>query len=136
MIDHLILIPLNLAYLRTTDYILVIATLIQFIEIVLRKINLLLYRFIGIFLPLIITNCTLLSILLLHFNANHTFLQSIFYSCSSALSFTVVMFLFSSMHERIMLANVPRPFKGESITLITAGLMAMTFMGFNGLVKI
>ena len=130
LVNHLILLPLDLVYLRTLAYILVIAVTVQFTEMVVRKTSPALYRLLGIFLPLITTNCAVLSV-----NLNHTFLQAALYGFSASLGFSLVMVLFAGMRERLVLANVPAPFKGSSIALITAGLMALAFMGFTGLVK-
>ncbi|WP_312180352.1 electron transport complex subunit RsxA [Pantoea sp. CTOTU46764] len=135
LVNHLILVPLDLVYLRTLAYILVIAVVVQFTEMVVRKTSPSLYRLLGIFLPLITTNCAVLGVPLLSVNLNHTFLQAGLYGFSASLGFSLVMVLFAGMRERLVLANVPAPFKGNSIALITAGLMALAFMGFTGLVK-
>ncbi|WP_058909936.1 electron transport complex subunit RsxA [Entomohabitans teleogrylli] len=135
IIDHLILVPLSLTYLRTMAFILVIAVVVQFTEMVVRKTSPALYRLLGIFLPLITTNCAVLGVALLSINLNHTFLQSALYGFSAAVGFSLVMVLFASIRERLAAANVPAPFRGNSIALITAGLMSLAFMGFSGLVK-
>lgn len=135
LVNNLILVPLDLIYLRTTVYILVIAVVVQFTELLVRKTSPVIYRLLGIFLPLITTNCAVLGVPLLSVNLNHNFLQAAFYGFSTSLGFSFVMVLFTGMRERLMLANVPTPFKGNSIALITAGLMSLAFMGFNGLVK-
>jgi electron transport complex protein RnfA len=135
LVNHLILVPLDLVYLRTLAYILVIAVVVQFTEMVVRKTSPSLYRLLGIFLPLITTNCAVLGVPLLSVNLNHTFLQAGLYGFSASIGFSLVMVLFAGMRERLVLANVPAPFKGNSIALITAGLMALAFMGFTGLVK-
>lgn len=135
LVNHLILVPLDLVYLRTLAYILVIAVVVQFTEMVVRKTSPSLYRLLGIFLPLITTNCAVLGVPLLSVNLNHTFLQAATFGFSASLGFSLVMVLFAGMRERLVLANVPAPFKGNSIALITAGLMALAFMGFTGLVK-
>lgn len=135
LIDHLILVPLSLVYLRTMTFILVIAVVVQFTEMVVRKTSPALYRLLGIFLPLITTNCAVLGVALLSINLNHTFLQSALYGFSAAVGFSLVMVLFASLRERLAVADVPAPFKGNAIALITAGLMSLAFMGFSGLVK-
>ncbi|MBK4716482.1 MULTISPECIES: electron transport complex subunit RsxA [Tenebrionibacter/Tenebrionicola group] len=135
LIDHLILVPLSLVYLRTMSFILVIAVVVQFTEMVVRKTSPALYRLLGIFLPLITTNCAVLGVALLSINFNHTFLQSALYGFSAAVGFSLVMVLFASIRERLVVADVPAPFKGNAIALITAGLMSLAFMGFSGLVK-
>lgn len=135
LMDTLILIPLDLFYLRTLSFILVIAVIVQFTEMVVRKTSPTLYRLLGIFLPLITTNCAVLGVALLNINQSHTFLQSAVYGFGAAVGFSLVMVLFAAIRERLAVANVPAPFKGSSIGLITAGLMSLAFMGFTGLVK-
>lgn len=135
LIDHLLLVPLDLIYLRTMAFILVIAVVVQFTEMVVRKTSPALYRLLGIFLPLITTNCAVLGVALLSINLNHRFLESVLYGFSAAVGFSLVMVLFASIRERLAVADVPTPFKGNAIALITAGLMSLAFMGFSGLVK-
>ena len=130
LIDTWILIPLNLIYLRTLAFILVIAVVVQFTEMVVRKTSPVLYRLLGIFLPLITTNCAVLGVALLNINLGHNFLQSALYG------FSLVMVLFAAIRERLAVADVPAPFRGNAIALITAGLMSLAFMGFSGLVKL
>ncbi|CAJ0991753.1 electron transport complex subunit RsxA [Pantoea sp. Nvir] len=133
LMNHLILIPLDLVYLRPMSYILVISMVVQLTEIVVRKTHSSLYRMLGIFLPLITTNCAVLGVPLLSANLHHTFLQEVIYGFSASLGFLFVTVLFAGIRERLVLANVPAPFKGSSIALVTAGLMALAFMGFTGL---
>lgn len=135
LINHGILLPLDLVYLRTLAYIFVIAVSVQFTEMVVRKTSPELYRLLGIFLPLITTNCAVLAIPLLSVGLHHTFLQAALYGFSAALGFSFVMIIFASMRERLVLSDAPSVFKGAPINLITAGLMALAFMGFTGLVK-
>ncbi|HDK7228239.1 TPA: electron transport complex subunit RsxA [Cronobacter sakazakii] len=135
IIDHLILVPLELVYLRTMAFILVIAVVVQFTEMVVRKTSPALYRLLGIYLPLITTNCAVLGVALLSINLNHTFMQSALYGFSAAVGFSLVMVLFAAIRERLVVANVPLPFRGNAIALVTAGLMSLAFMGFSGLVK-
>ncbi|ELQ6224276.1 electron transport complex subunit RsxA [Cronobacter turicensis] len=135
IIDHLILVPLELVYLRTMAFILVIAVVVQFTEMVVRKTSPALYRLLGIYLPLITTNCAVLGVALLSINLNHTFLQSALYGFSAAVGFSLVMVLFAAIRERLVVADVPLPFRGNAIALVTAGLMSLAFMGFSGLVK-
>ncbi|NUU67824.1 electron transport complex subunit RsxA [Enterobacteriaceae bacterium BIT-l23] len=135
LINTFVLVPLDLLYLRTMSFILVIAVVVQFTEMVVRKTSPALYRLLGIFLPLITTNCAVLGVALLSINLNHSFLQSALYGFSAAVGFSLVMVLFASIRERLAVANVPLPFKGNAIALITAGLMSLAFMGFSGLVK-
>lgn len=136
IIDNLVLMPLDLLYLRTMTFILVIAVVVQFTEMVIHKTSPLLHQLLGIFLPLITTNCAVLGVALLNINAGHHFLQSALYGFSAAAGFSLVMVLFAAMRERLALADVPAPFKGSAIALITAGLMSLAFMGFSGLVRL
>jgi Na+-translocating ferredoxin:NAD+ oxidoreductase subunit A len=129
--------PLDLEYLQTISFILVIAVTVQLTEMIVKKSSPILYRVLGIFLPLITTNCAVLGVALLNVRKEDpTFINSIFYGFGAAVGFSLVLVLFAGMRERILVADVPEPFKGPSIGLITAGLMALAFMGFSGLVKI
>ena len=133
--DRYLLVPLDLEYLRTITFIVVIAFVVQFTELVVHKTSPLLYQVLGIFLPLITTNCAVLGVALLNVQAQHGFMQSALYGFGAAVGFSLVLGLFSTLRERIDAADVPRPFKGNAIALVTAGLMSMAFMGFSGLVK-
>lgn len=133
--NQYLLIPLELEYLRTITFIVVIAFVVQFTEMVVHKTSPLLYQVLGIFLPLITTNCAVLGVALLNVQTQHGFLQSALYGFGAAVGFSLVLTLFSTLRERIDVADVPLPFKGNSIALVTAGLMSMAFMGFSGLVK-
>jgi electron transport complex protein RnfA len=133
--DHLILIPFDLKYLQTIVFILVIACVVQFIEIVLKKMNRELYQLLGIYLPLITTNCIVLGLSLLNSNLKHNFAESVLYGFGAGLGFLFVMILFSTMREKIEEADVPKPFRGAAIAMLTAGIMSMAFMGFAGLIK-
>ncbi|AXV64899.1 MULTISPECIES: electron transport complex subunit RsxA [Pseudoalteromonas] len=135
LVNHYILIPLDIAFLRTMSFILVIAVVVQFTEMVVRKTSPTLYRLLGIFLPLITTNCAVLGVALLNIKEDHSFLQSAVYGFGAAVGFSMVLILFAALRERLAVADVPSPFKGASIAMITAGLMSMAFMGFTGLVK-
>ncbi len=135
LIDHYLLKPFDLIYLRTLSFILVIAVVVQFTEMVIHKTSPLLYQVLGIFLPLITTNCAVLGVALLNVNENHDFMSSLIYGFGAALGFSLVLILFAGMRERISVAEVPVVFKGPAIALITAGLMSLAFMGFSGLVK-
>jgi len=136
LVYKFILLPLNLEYLQLIAFILVIAAVVQFTEMVVHKTSPLLYQVLGIFLPLITTNCAVLGVALLNTQKQHNFLESAFYGFGAAVGFSLVMILFASLRERIAVADVPKPFKGAAISLITAGLMSMAFMGFSGLIKI
>jgi len=131
-----LLLPLGLEYLQTITFILVIAVVVQFTEIVVRKTSPLLYRVLGIFLPLITTNCAVLGVALLNIKKQNGFVESIMYGFGAAIGFSLVLVLFSAMRERIAVADVPTPFKGSAIGMITAGLMSLAFLGFTGLVNI
>ena len=135
LMDTFILIPLDILYLRTLSFILVIAVVVQFTEMVVHKTSPALYRLLGIFLPLITTNCAVLGVALLNINLSHNFLQSAVYGFGAAAGFSLVMVLFAAIRERLATADVPAPFRGASIGLVTAGLMSLAFMGFSGLVK-
>ena len=128
--------PMGLEYLSTLSFILVIATVVQLTEMVMRKTSPLLYRILGIFLPLITSNCAVLGVALLNMQEHHNLLQSALYGFGAATGFGLVLVLFSAMRERIAHADVPLHFKGAPIGLITAGLMALAFMGFTGLAKL
>lgn len=128
--------PLGLEYLKTITFILVIAVVVQFTEMVVRKTSPLLYRVLGIFLPLITTNCAVLGVALLNIKKQNDFMESVLYGFGAALGFSLVLVLFSAMRERIAVADVPSPFKGSAIGMITAGLMSLAFLGFTGLVNI
>ena len=129
-----ILIPLNLTYLKTISFILVIAAEVQFAKMFIEKTSPLLYRVLGVFLPLITSNCAVLGVALQNTNKTHTFLESALYGFGAAMGFSLVLVLFSAMRERLAVADVPENFKGAAIGMITAGLMALAFMGFAGLV--
>jgi len=136
LINHFILKPFDLEYLQILSFILAIAVVVQFTEMVIQKTSPMLYRLLGIFLPLITTNCAVLGVALLNVNKEHNFIESIVYGFGAALGFSLVLILFAAIRERIAVADVPQPFQGAAINLITAGLMSLAFMGFTGLVKL
>jgi electron transport complex, RnfABCDGE type, A subunit len=133
--NEYLLAPLGIEYLRTIAFILVIAVVVQFTEMVVHKTSPVLYQVLGIFLPLITTNCAVLGVALLNTQAQHSFLESAVYGFGAAVGFSLVLVLFAAMRERITVSDVPAVFRGPAIALITAGLMSMAFMGFSGLVK-
>ncbi|MCH1921537.1 electron transport complex subunit RsxA [Shewanella sp. A3A] len=135
LVNQYLLLPFDLTYLRTMSFILVIAVVVQFTEMVVQKTSASLYRALGIYLPLITTNCAVLGVALLNINEQHNLLQSAVYGFGAAVGFSLVLILFSAMRERLAAADVPTPFKGGAIAMITAGLMSLAFMGFAGLVK-
>lgn len=132
-----ILSPLGVEYLRTISFILVIAVTVQFTEMVVKKTSPLLYRVLGIFLPLITSNCAVLGVALLTVKKGiDSFFDALLYGFGAAVGFSLVLVLFAAMRERVAVADVPEAFKGASISMITAGLMSLAFMGFSGLIKI
>lgn len=136
LVNHYLLLPLDLMALQTLSFILVIAVVVQFTEMVVHKTSPTLYRLLGIFLPLITTNCAVLGVALLNINEQHNFIESIIYGFGAALGFSLVLILFSALRERLAAADVPLPFKGAAVGMITAGLMSLAFMGFSGLVTL
>lgn len=135
VIDSYILVPFGIEYLRTISFILVIAAIVGFTEMAIRKTSPLLHNVLGIYLPLITSNCAVLGIALLNVQQSNSFMSSALYGFGASLGFTLVLVLFAGIRERLDVADVPSPFKGSSIALITAGLMALAFMGFTGLVR-
>ena len=135
LVNTYILAPLGLEYLTTMAFILVIAVVVQFTEMIVHKTSANLYRLLGIFLPLITTNCAVLGVALLNIREDHNFFESIVYGFGASAGFSLVLIMFSAMREKLANADVPFPFKGSAIAMITAGLMSLAFMGFSGLVK-
>ena len=135
LIDHFLLAPYHLEYLRTLSFIVVIAGIVQFTEMVVQKTSPLLHQVLGIYLPLITTNCAVLGIPLLNVQEKHNFAQSLVFGFGGAVGFSLVLVLFAAIRERLDGADVPGIFKGSAIAMITAGLMSLSFMGFSGLVK-
>ncbi|HAD09792.1 MAG TPA: electron transport complex subunit RsxA [Porticoccaceae bacterium] len=129
-----ILTPLGLTYLKTIAFILVIAVVVQFTKMFIEKASPLLYRVLGVFLPLITTNCAVLGVALQNTAKARTFMESSLYGFGAALGFSLVLILFAAMRERLAVADVPVPFQGAAIGMITAGLASLAFMGFAGLV--
>ena len=134
LINTYLLIPLELEYLRTIAFIVTIAAVVGFTELVVNKSSPVMHQSLGVFLPLITTNCAVLGVALLNVGASNSFLQSAVYGFGAAVGFSFVLVLFSGIRERIESADVPKIFQGVPIALITAGLMSMAFMGFIGLV--
>ena len=135
LLERYVLIPLDIQFLRILTFILVIAALVQFTEMFVRKASPTLYQVLGIYLPLITTNCAVLGVALLNAQAAHDALESLCYGLGAALGFTLVLVLFAGLRERLETADVPAPFRGNAIGLITAGIVAVAFMGFAGLVR-
>ncbi len=136
LLNRYLLQPFELEYLSTLGFILAIAVTVQFTELVIRKTSPLLYRILGIFLPLITSNCIVLGVALLNVQEQHNLLESALYGFGAATGFGLVLVMFSAMRERLAFADVPLHFRGAPIGLITAGLMALAFMGFTGLAKL
>lgn len=134
LLEHYVLVPLGIGFLRILAYIVVIAAVVQFIEIVIRKILPALYKALGIYLPLITTNCAVLGIPLISQREGHSLLQAGLFGFGSALGFSLIMAMFAGIRERLVLAQVPKLFVGPPIAFITAGMLALTFMGFGGLI--
>ena len=136
VVNTLFLTPFDLEYLQTISFILVIAVVVQFTEIMVRAISPLLHQVLGIYLPLITTNCAVLGVALLNVQQDHTLIESILFGFGAAVGFSLVLILFAAIRERLVAADVPVPFQGASISLVTAGLMSLAFMGFSGLIRI
>ncbi|MCF8200334.1 MAG: electron transport complex subunit RsxA [Sulfuritalea sp.] len=135
VIDRLLLMPNQLEYLRTLSFIVTIAAIVQLTELVIQKTSPLLHQVLGIYLPLITTNCAVLGIPLLNVSLRHNFLESLLFGFGSAIGFTLALILFAGIRERLEAADVPVHFRGTAIAMITAGLMSLAFMGFAGLDK-
>jgi len=132
-LEHFVLAPLGIGFLRILTFILVIAAVVQFTEMVIKRLSPALYQVLGIFLPLITTNCAVLGVALLNVQEKHGFLQSLLYGFGSALGFTLVMVIFAGLRERLALMQVPTLFEGAPISFVVAGLLSLAFMGFSGL---
>ena len=133
VVNKYILIPLDLAYMQTVAFILVIASLVQFIEMFLQKAMPSLYTALGVYLPLITTNCAVLGVVLLNVQNGYNFIESVVYGITGGLGFLLAIVLFASIRERLVFADYPKNWEGFPIALVTAGLMALAFMGFSGL---
>ncbi len=133
VVNAWLLVPFNLQYMQTVVYILVIAALVQFVEMFLQKAVPSLYQALGIYLPLITTNCAVLGVALLNTQYNYNFIESVVYGITGGIGFTVAILLFASVRERLEFAECPKAFDGFPIALVTAGLIALAFMGFSGL---
>lgn len=132
-VNNYVLMPLGLGYMQTVAFILVIASLVQFIEMFLQKSMPSLYTALGVYLPLITTNCAVLGVVLLNVQSNYNFIESVVYDITGGLGFLLAIVLFASIRERLVFADYPKAFEGFPIALVTAGLMALAFMGFSGL---
>jgi electron transport complex protein RnfA len=136
LVYNYILIPLNITFMQTITFILIIAGLVQIVEIVLKKISVPLYQALGIYLPLITTNCAVLGIAILSVQKNYDVLTSVIYASSTAIGFTLAIVLMAGLREQMDLSDYPKGMKGFPISFVTAGLLSLAFMGFSGLIKI
>ena len=135
LLHEYLLVPLELGYLRTISFILVIAVSVQFTEIMVRRLSPLLDQVLGIFIPLIATNCAVLGVALLNVQQAKGFVQSVFFGFGAATGFALVIVLFAAIRERLDAADIPLPFRGMAIALMTAGMMSLAFMGFSGMAR-
>jgi electron transport complex protein RnfA len=135
LLHQYLLVPLDLEYLRTISFILVIAASVQFTEIMVRRLSPLLDQVLGIFIPLIATNCAVLGVALLNVQQAKGFVQSVFFGFGASLGFALVLVLFGAIRERLDASDIPRPFRGTAIALMTAGIMSLAFMGFSGMAR-
>jgi electron transport complex protein RnfA len=133
VVQYAILDPLNLGYLQTIVFILVIATLVQLVEMIIHKMSPSLYQALGVFLPLITTNCAVLGVALLNIQYGYNFIETVFHGIGAALGFTLAIVLFAGIRERLEVSSVPKALEGFPIALLTAGLMAIAFLGFSGM---
>ena len=136
LLHEYVLEPLDLGYLRTIAFILVIAASVQFTEIMVRRLSPLLDQVLGIYIPLIATNCAVLGVALLNVQQSTGFVQSVFYGLGAAGGFALVLVMFAAIRERLEAADIPAPFRGTAIALITAGMMSLAFMGFSGMARL
>jgi len=135
MIYTFLLVPFHIEFMQTISFILVIASLVQMVEIILKKVSPALYQALGIFLPLITTNCAVLGIALLAITKNYNLVESVVYASATAAGFTLALVLMAGIREQLQLMKIPKGMQGAPLSLIIAGLLAMAFMGFSGIVK-
>ncbi len=136
LIYHLILVPYHVEYLEYVSFILVVAALVQFVEMVIKKVSQPLYRALGIFLPLITTNCAILGLALFIVLKDYSFVESLFFGVGAGTGFTLAISIMAGIREELDLADIPKSFRGAPITLIVAGLLALAFMGFAGMITV
>lgn len=135
LVHRWVLEPFDLGYLRTLSFILVIAASVQFTETMVRRLSPLLHQVLGIYIPLIATNCAVLGVALLNVQEAHTFVESVVFGLGASLGFALVLVLFASVREKLVAADIPAPFRGTAIALMTAGIMSLAFMGFSGMAR-
>jgi electron transport complex protein RnfA len=133
VVQHYLLDPYGLGYLQTIAFILIIASLVQFVEMAVQKTSPNLYKALGVFLPLITTNCAVLGVDILNIQEKYNFIETVVNGMAAAIGFTMALILLAGIRERLEYADVPRPFQGVAIAFVTAGLLAMAFMGFSGM---
>jgi electron transport complex protein RnfA len=136
LINHFLLIPYNLPYLEYVSFILVIASLVQLVEMFIQRVSPALYETLGIFLPLITTNCAILGLALFASLRNYSFLETLSFGIGAGVGFTLAIVIMAGIREELEFADIPKPFKGAGITLLIAGILAMAFMGFAGLLSV
>jgi electron transport complex protein RnfA len=135
LLHEYLLVPLDLEYLRTISFILVIAASVQFTEIMVRRLSPLLNEVLGIYIPLIATNCAVLGVALLNVQEAKGFAQSVFFGFGASMGFALVLVMFAAVREKLISADIPLPFRGTAIALVTAGIMSLAFMGFSGMAR-
>ena len=135
LVHRFVLEPFDIGYLRTLSFILVIAASVQFTETMVRRLSPLLHQVLGIYIPLIATNCAVLGVALLNVQEAHTFVESVVFGLGAALGVALVLVLFASVREKLVVADIPAPFRGTAIALLTAGIMSLAFMGFSGMAR-
>lgn len=135
LLHRYVLAPLDIEYLRTLGFILVIAASVQFTEMMVRRLSPLLHEVLGIYIPLIATNCAVLGVALLNVQEAHGFVESVVFGFGASLGFALVLVLFASIREKLVAADIPAPFRGTAIALMTAGFMSLAFMGFSGMAR-
>lgn len=135
LLHQYVLVPLDIEYLRTISFILVIAASVQFTEMMVRRLSPLLHQVLGIYIPLIATNCAVLGVALLNVQEAHGFVESVIFGFGASVGFALVLVLFASIREKLAAADIPAPFRGTAIALMTAGFMSLAFMGFSGMAR-
>lgn len=135
LLHRYVLLPLEIGYLRTISFILVIAASVQFTETMVRRLSPLLHQVLGIYIPLIATNCAVLGVALLNVQEAHGFVESVIFGFGASIGFALVLVLFASIREKLTAADIPAPFRGTAIALMTAGIMSLAFMGFSGMAR-
>lgn len=135
LLHQYVLLPLDIEYLRTIGFILIIAASVQFTEMMVRRLSPLLHEVLGIYIPLIATNCAVLGVALLNVQEAHGFVESVVFGFGASLGFALVLVLFASVREKLVAADIPAPFRGTAIALMTAGFMSLAFMGFSGMAR-